>query len=79
MPPWLSTAAISSTGTVFVAAAIADNEHRVFMCACFDNTPLLVANGDHVYVQAEWLAREYPKVARTCEAIITRVRREHDT
>lgn len=73
IPRWKRSAGQSKEGVVFVPAAMTGNENEVFLCACYDGTP--VAHYlNHLYVPADWLAVEFPKTAEICATISKKVR-----
>lgn len=66
-PKWMRTLVISDDGDeVFVPAAIAGNEDNVYLCTLFDGTATVSAH-NHLYVPADWLAKEFPKAKELCE------------
>ena len=49
---------------------------ELFLCACYDGTPVLEDNG-HVYVPVSWLMREYPEFADQLQVLVERVINAH--
>ena len=74
IPKWERSAGLSSDGVVFVPAAMTGNESDVFLCTCYDSTPV-VQYLNHIYVPADWLAVEFPKTAEICQIISKSVRK----
>lgn len=73
MPKWQRSAAISDEGIVFVPAAIAGNEQEVFLCANFDATSI-VNYLNHLFVPADWLAKEFPETKEICDVVSSKVK-----
>lgn len=76
-PEWGRTSYIDpGSGQVYVPAVLGGNEEAVFLCASFDGVSV-VAVDDHVYVPAEWMAKEHPDAAPACRRIVGYVRAAH--
>jgi hypothetical protein len=75
VPKWLTTAGMSDSGTVFVAARVAGNELAVTLAAQFDGVPAALYRR-HVFLPVDWLAQEYPATADDLKVVERRVR-EH--
>ena len=78
LPAWMRRAGIDEeTGTVFVPPGLANRgEREATMAAAWDgDVPCLTDNG-HVYLPADWLARESsdPKCAEACRHVEAKVR-----
>jgi hypothetical protein len=72
LPAWRRTFGVSEEGNeVFVPAAIAGNEQKVFLCVNYDGTPFAHVH-NHVYVPAIWLSKEFPDTKELCNIIIAR-------
>jgi hypothetical protein len=69
IPQWQRSAAVDSDGTVFVPAVIAGNEMAVLMAAGWDGNVPAVMDDGHVYLPAQWIAKEYPDTAEVCHLI----------
>jgi hypothetical protein len=77
-PEWIRSAGLSpDDGLVYVPAAMLgdDMELTVFLCAGYDGISTVEYSG-HVYVPADWFARQYPDVAEVCRWIEASIR-EH--
>jgi len=74
-PKWQRTAAISDDGVVFVPGGMLGNESEVLLCAGYDGVPMAI-HLKHLYVPAQWMAKEFPKSAEVCELIERKVK-EH--
>lgn len=72
-PKWFRSAGLSDEGVVFLPGAIGGDEKKVTLCAVYDGTPI-VQYLKHVYLPAQWLAKEFPKVKEVCERFEARVR-----
>jgi hypothetical protein len=70
---WQRSAAMSEDGNVFVPAAIAGNEKRVFLSATWDSIPIVMEYG-HLYVPKNWMIREFPETLEVCTLIESKVR-----
>jgi hypothetical protein len=68
IPKWKRSAGLDDDGTVFIPAIIASNEMNVMMCTGFDGTDV-VTYLNHIYVPADWMAREFPETAEVCATI----------
>jgi len=74
IPKWMRTFGVSENGgEVFVPAAIAGNEQKIFLCVAYDGTPS-AQNHKHLYVPASWLSKEFPDTKELCDLIIARAR-----
>ena len=75
VPAWARRGALAADDRVFVPAAIAGSEMDVILSAGYDGVTI-VRDGNHPYVPADWLRREYPKAAALA-INIERAVREH--
>lgn len=75
---WQRSAAITDEGVVFVPGAIAGSEHEVMLCAAYDGTSV-INHLKHLYVPANWLAKEFPETKEVCELISSRVKEISDS
>ena len=79
IPRWKRTLGFDkSTGEVFVPAAIAGNEQNVLLCALYDGTRAAEFH-KHMYFPANWVAKEFPKTAEICNAMIEAARKSIDS
>jgi hypothetical protein len=65
LPLWRRRVAVTDSGTIYAAAALAGPEQRVLMMAAFDGVPG-VFDGPHLYLPIEWLRGEFPGIADIC-------------
>jgi hypothetical protein len=65
---------VEDDGQVFIPAGVFMSERVAVLTLGYDGTPAYVEE-DHVYVPADWLAREFPADAATIGEIVTNVRR----
>jgi hypothetical protein len=74
---WARSAALSADGTtVFVPAVLCNgSETTGFLCASADGVDML-SDGDHIYLPATWVAKEFPKYADAVR-LIERRTKEH--
>jgi|SRR6516165_2964543 hypothetical protein len=73
-PRWARTAwVMRSSGDIYMPAAAAGNETTVFLCAGFDNEPILRVHR-HVYVRTSWVRREFPKCADIADLIERKIK-----
>jgi hypothetical protein len=72
---WLVTAFIGEDGTVFIAARVAGNEHRIVLSAMFDGVDCVI-HRHHVYLPVDWMAENFPEGADTYRMVEARVRQK---
>jgi hypothetical protein len=73
-PEWLRSAAIDTRGTIFLSAALAGPEGKVFLVARREHVAY-ATNQDHLYLPATWLAERFPEISSECRVVAARVRR----
>lgn len=66
LPKWARSLALSPEGKLYVPAALAASEIVVLIAAGYDGTPVMQTDG-HLFVEADWMAREFPKTAAAIE------------
>lgn len=72
---WKRSVGVSPEGKIYVPAVIAGSEMMVLMCAGWDGTELLLlGKPGHLYVPADWMAREFPKTTEAIAKITKMVR-----
>lgn len=67
-PEWMRSAGIDGDGTVWVSAAIAENERAVVLCALHDGEPMQLVD-DHAFVRSSWMRREYKDTSEVLDTI----------
>lgn len=72
LPKW-ALRAYQHEGRLFVPAALGASEQEVMLCASYDGTRVCMDAG-HIYVEAEWLAQNYPKTAGIIEHCLTQIK-----
>ncbi|MDT4861275.1 hypothetical protein FQZ97_958750 [compost metagenome] len=81
VPQWHRTSGIAADGTVFVPSVVAGvpgGEAEVMLCIAYDSTPSARHLG-HLYVPADWVAKEFPGQAHVCTHISEAVRKAQRT
>ena len=71
---WLRTSFVDDNGEVFLPCGAFDNELNAMLCASHDGIAIVQHEG-HVYAPRSWLAKEYPKYAKTIETIAASILR----
>ncbi|MGE9760933.1 hypothetical protein [Pseudomonas sp. PDM20] len=69
MPEWSRTIGVTDKGQVYVPAAMGGNEQQVVLCLAWDGTDC-IEHLNHVFVPADWMAKEFPQTAEICKAIL---------
>lgn len=72
LPKW-ALRAYQHEGRLFVPAALGASEQEVMLCASYDGVRVCM-DAWHVYVEAEWLARNYPKTASIIARCLTQIK-----
>jgi hypothetical protein len=73
-PEWLRSAALDTRGTIFLSAALAGPEGKVFLMARREHVAY-ANNQGHMYLPATWLAERFPEITAECRVVAARVRR----
>jgi hypothetical protein len=69
MPKWAAKSFVTDDNRVFVPAALArDGEPIVLFSCCYDAEPI-IKDGKHIYVNIDWLIRNFPEDAVVFEQI----------
>jgi hypothetical protein len=61
VPIWARSLFVSTERKVYLPAALFGNENAIFFCVSFDGDSGVIYSKNHLYVQWDWLKKEYSK------------------
>jgi hypothetical protein len=75
LPRWTRTVGLADDGTIYMSAILGGSEKVMLLCAGYDGTRCCEWKG-HLYVPADWMAREFPKTSEGVRNVTAAIRAE---